>query len=111
MLPTAVRRGLLSFALRALRTTPICNQRVAYRGGGCYYATWRLRMTIGGLSRIDRTIEIKAPPERVWRAPTSAAELSAWFQGKIEGEISPGNEGWMTSVHAQHAGTPFRVQV
>jgi uncharacterized protein YndB with AHSA1/START domain len=67
-------------------------------------------MTIGELSRIDRTIEIKAPPERVWRALTSAAELSAWFQVKIEGEISPGNEVWMTSVHAQHAGTRFRVR-
>jgi uncharacterized protein YndB with AHSA1/START domain len=41
--------------------------------------------------RIDRTIEIKAPPERVWRALTSAAELSAWFEVKIEGEITPGN--------------------
>ncbi len=62
------------------------------------------------MSRIDRTIEIKAPPERVWRALTSAAELSAWFQVKIEGEITPGSEMWMTSVHAEHAGTRFRVR-
>jgi uncharacterized protein YndB with AHSA1/START domain len=67
-------------------------------------------MTIGELSRIDRTIEIKAPPERVWRALTSATELSAWFEVKIEGEITPGNEVWMTSVHAEHAGTRFRVR-
>ena len=60
--------------------------------------------------RIDRTIEIKAPPERVWRALTSAAELSAWFEVKIEGEITPGNEVWMTSTHAEHAGTRFRVR-
>lgn len=67
-------------------------------------------MTVGELSRIDRTIEIKAPPERVWRALTSAAELSAWFQVTIEGEIAPGNEVWMTVAHAQHAGQRFRVQ-
>jgi uncharacterized protein YndB with AHSA1/START domain len=67
-------------------------------------------MTVPEMSRIDRTIEIKAPPERVWRALTSAAELSAWFQVTIEGEITPGNEVWMTSVHAQHSGQRFRVR-
>ncbi len=67
-------------------------------------------MTVAELSRIDRTIEIKAPPERVWRALTSAAELSSWFQVVIEGEIAPGNEVWMTSVHAEHVGLRFRVR-
>ena len=67
-------------------------------------------MTLAELSRIDRTIDIKAPLERVWRALTSAAELSAWFQVTIDGEIVAGNEVWMTSVHAQHAGTRFRVR-
>jgi uncharacterized protein YndB with AHSA1/START domain len=67
-------------------------------------------MTISELSRIDRTIEIQAPPERVWRALTSAAELSAWFEVKIDGEIAPGNEVWMTSTHAGHAGMRFRVR-
>jgi uncharacterized protein YndB with AHSA1/START domain len=50
-------------------------------------------MTLPDLSRIDRTIEIKAPPERVWRALTTAAELSAWFQVKIEGETLEAAEG------------------
>jgi uncharacterized protein YndB with AHSA1/START domain len=67
-------------------------------------------MTVDELSRIDRTIEIKAPLERVWRALTSAAELSAWFQVTIEGEIAPGNEVWMTSVHPGHGGQRFRVR-
>ena len=67
-------------------------------------------MTVEDLSRIDRTIEIQAPPERVWRALTDAAELSAWFEVRIEGEIAPGNEVWMTSVHAQHSGQRFRVR-
>ena len=67
-------------------------------------------MTVAELSRIDRTIEIKAPPERVWRALTSPTELSAWFQVTIEGEIAAGNEVWMTSVHAQHTGQRFSVR-
>ena len=66
-------------------------------------------MTVAELSRIDRTIEIQAPPERVWRALTNAMELSAWFQVTIEGEIAPGNEVWMTSVHPDYAGQRFRV--
>jgi uncharacterized protein YndB with AHSA1/START domain len=67
-------------------------------------------MTVGDLSRIDRTIEIKAPPERVWRALTTVAELSSWFQVTIEGEIAPGNQVWMTSVHPEHAGQRFSVR-
>jgi uncharacterized protein YndB with AHSA1/START domain len=66
-------------------------------------------MTVTDLIRIDRNIEIKAPPERVWRALTSAPELSAWFKVKIEGEIAPGSEVWMTAMHEQHAGQRFRV--
>ena len=67
-------------------------------------------MTTAELSRIDRTIEIDAPPDRVWRALTDAAELSAWFQVKIEGAVAPGTEVWMTSVHPGHAGQRFRVR-
>ena len=68
-------------------------------------------MVTAELSRIDRTIEIQAPPERVWRALTTADELSAWFQVRIEGEITPGNEVWMTSVHPQHAGQRWPVRI
>jgi uncharacterized protein YndB with AHSA1/START domain len=67
-------------------------------------------MTVAEQSRVDRTIEIKASPDRVWRALTSAAELSAWFQVKIEGDITPDTEVWMTSVHPGHAGQRFRVR-
>jgi uncharacterized protein YndB with AHSA1/START domain len=66
-------------------------------------------MMISELSRIDRTIEIAAPPERVWRALTDAAELSAWFQVTIEGAIAPGAEVWMTALHPGYEGQRFRV--
>lgn len=68
-------------------------------------------MNVGELSRIDRTIDIQAPPERVWRALTDAEQLAAWFQVTIEGDLAPGNDVWMTSVHPQHSGQRFRVLV
>jgi uncharacterized protein YndB with AHSA1/START domain len=68
-------------------------------------------MAIIELSRIDRTIDIQAPPERVWRALTSAAELSAWFQVRIEGDIAAGTTVWMESVIPQHNGARFAVRI
>lgn len=62
-------------------------------------------------SRIDKSIDIDAPPERVWRALTSVPELSAWFQVRVEGEIVAGAELWMTSVHPAHQGQRFFVRI
>jgi uncharacterized protein YndB with AHSA1/START domain len=76
-----------------------------------YDATWRLRMTVADTTRIDKTIEIAAAPARVWRALTTAEELSDWFQVTIEGDLAPGKAVWMTSVHAEHTGQRFRVRV
>ena len=61
-------------------------------------------MMIDDLTRIDRTIDVNAPPDRVWRALTTAADLAAWFQVGIEGEILPGAEIWMTSKYPGHEG-------
>ena len=68
-------------------------------------------MNLVELSRIDKTIDILAPSERVWRALTNARELSEWFQVTIEGVIAPGEDLWMTSVHPGHQGQRFRVRV
>ena len=57
------------------------------------------------LDRIDRTIEIAAPPERVWRVLTTAADLAAWFRVTIEGQLAPGAEVTMTSLSPGHEGT------
>ena len=68
-------------------------------------------MSSATLDRIDKGIEIDAPPERVFRALTSRDELAAWFQVTIEGDLSAGNEVWMTSTHPEHAGQRFQVLV
>jgi len=67
-------------------------------------------MTTDELSRIDRTIDVNAPPDRVWRALTTAKDLSSWFHVTIEGEIAPGAEVWMTSTHPGHEGQRFLVR-
>jgi len=68
-------------------------------------------MNIAELSRVDRAIEIQAPPERVWRALTTKEEISAWFHVTIEGEIAAGQEIWMTMLHEQYAGVRFSVKI
>lgn len=41
--------------------------------------------------RIEKTIEIKAPVSRVWRALTDHREFGQWFRVKLETPFAPGN--------------------
>jgi uncharacterized protein YndB with AHSA1/START domain len=43
---------------------------------------------------VEKTIQLKASPERVWRAITEADELSAWFPDTIKWDGLIGSEGW-----------------
>jgi uncharacterized protein YndB with AHSA1/START domain len=40
--------------------------------------------------RIERTIVLRAPRSRVWRALTEAKEFGTWFGVKVEGTVTPG---------------------
>jgi uncharacterized protein YndB with AHSA1/START domain len=40
--------------------------------------------------RIEKTIFLRAPRSRVWRAIADAREFGAWFGVKLEGSFSPG---------------------
>jgi uncharacterized protein YndB with AHSA1/START domain len=40
--------------------------------------------------RIEKTIELKAPVSRVWRALTDHREFGAWFRVKLESPFVPG---------------------
>jgi uncharacterized protein YndB with AHSA1/START domain len=68
-------------------------------------------MTVDDMSRIDRTIEVQAPPDRVWRVLTTAADLSTWFHMTVEGEIAAGAEVWMTTRYPGHEGHRFAVRI
>ena len=68
-------------------------------------------MTDDALNRIDRTIEVNAPPDQVWRVLTTAKDLSTWFKVSVEGDIVAGAEIWMTSLNSGHEGTRFLVRI
>jgi uncharacterized protein YndB with AHSA1/START domain len=40
--------------------------------------------------RIEKTIELKAPISRVWRALTDHQEFGTWFRVRLEGPFVPG---------------------
>jgi uncharacterized protein YndB with AHSA1/START domain len=49
--------------------------------------------TTTDLAAIERTIELKASPERVWRAISDPAELGRWFPQRAEWDLAEGGEG------------------
>jgi uncharacterized protein YndB with AHSA1/START domain len=46
--------------------------------------------------RIERTVEVAHPPERVWAALTTAEGLSAWFGNEATIDLRPGGSARMT---------------
>lgn len=40
--------------------------------------------------RIEKTLDLNAPVERVWRALTDHEEFGAWFRVKLDGPFVPG---------------------
>ena len=54
--------------------------------------------------RIEKTIEIKAPVSRVWRALTDHREFGAWFRVRLDGPFVPGqvSRGQITYPGYEH---------
>lgn len=67
-------------------------------------------MPTTGLTRIERSIDIQAPPARVFHALTTAKEVAEWFRMTIEGELVVGRDVWMTSA-PQHGSMRFPVRI
>lgn len=40
--------------------------------------------------RIEKSLELRAPRSRVWRALTTAKEFSTWFRMSVDGEFAEG---------------------
>jgi|SRR5579863_6527091 len=53
-------------------------------------------MPVSDLSRIERSVWIRAPRSRVWRALTDAREFSRWFGVEMDGPFQPGARVQMT---------------
>jgi uncharacterized protein YndB with AHSA1/START domain len=54
--------------------------------------------------RIEKSIELKAPVSRVWRALTDHREFGAWFRVRIDGPFRPGetSRGQITIPGYEH---------
>lgn len=57
---------------------------------------------------IERTVELRAEPDRVWKAITDPDELSSWFGDRTELTLLPGSDGAM--IWAQHGRFAVRVE-
>jgi uncharacterized protein YndB with AHSA1/START domain len=79
-------------------------------------------MTVAVPDRIEKTIMLRAPRARVWRALTNADEFGAWFGMKFNGQFAPGAHlrGVMTpttvdpevaSLQKPHEGMPFEITI
>lgn len=61
--------------------------------------------------KIVRSIEVKAPRERVWRA-ISTTEFGAWFGVKfLDGSMQPGSRVKVVSTHKGYEGTEFYMDL
>lgn len=61
--------------------------------------------------RIEKSIDIAAPPERVWRALTDFEEFGTWFRVKLDGPFEPGglSTGRITHHGYEHLKWEARV--
>jgi uncharacterized protein YndB with AHSA1/START domain len=62
--------------------------------------------------RIEKRIELKAPPARVWHALTDHREFGEWFRVKLEGPFVVGQvtRGWITHPGYEHVRWEALVQ-
>lgn len=60
---------------------------------------------------IERSIQIAAPPERVWRALTDHEEFGSWFRVRLDGPFEPGglSTGRITYPGFEHLKWEARV--
>lgn len=62
--------------------------------------------------RIERTVELRAPVARVWRALADASELGSWFGFVVtEGELAPGARLRGRITHEAYTHVVFEITV
>jgi uncharacterized protein YndB with AHSA1/START domain len=54
-----------------------------------------LEAVVGFPDRIERTVDLAAPPEKVWAALTTAEGLAAWFGNEATIDLRPGGSAQM----------------
>jgi uncharacterized protein YndB with AHSA1/START domain len=69
-------------------------------------------MNASSTDRIEKSIELAAPPARVWRALTDHKEFGQWFGVNLEGPFVPGRatKGRITHPGYEHVVMEVMVQ-
>ncbi|HMI90180.1 MAG TPA: SRPBCC family protein [Polyangiales bacterium] len=61
--------------------------------------------------RIEKTVVLRAPRSRVWRALTDVREFASWFHAVLEGELAPGQRVSGHSTYPGHEAARFDIAV
>lgn len=72
--------------------------------------------------RIEKTILLRAPRRRVWRALADSTEFGSWFGMRLDGPFTPGAclrgvivpttvDAEVAKAQQEHEGTPFEITV
>lgn len=69
-------------------------------------------MDVTSTDRIEKTLTLRAPRSRVWRAITNAEEFGAWFRVKLEGSFTSGAtvRGTITHPGYEHLTMEMRIE-
>ena len=61
--------------------------------------------------RIEKQIQLRAPPSRVWRALSDAGEFGRWFGLRFEGQFAPGAEMKGALTIKGYENVPFALTI
>jgi uncharacterized protein YndB with AHSA1/START domain len=61
--------------------------------------------------RIEKEIELRAPPARVWRAITTAKEFGTWFGADLDGEFVQGAIVRGNIIHPAYKHIKLEIQI
>jgi uncharacterized protein YndB with AHSA1/START domain len=62
-------------------------------------------------NQIEKTIELNAPIDRVWRALTNHEEFGEWFRVKMNGPFVPGEEASGQILHPGYEHLTWRATI
>ena len=63
------------------------------------------------LLQIERSIVLRAPRSRVWRALTDRDQFATWFQMQVTGDFVPGGRATLQTTHPGFEGLVFPLYV
>ena len=68
-------------------------------------------MSVTSTDRIEKSVVLRAPRARVWRALTDAEAFAQWFGVEIAGPLAPGGRVTGRITHPGYEHLPFHITV